>query len=186
MNGPEDMLPRVGTGHWTSHSKGASRASTGAGGLELASALKRRLSALNRSLAGLLWKILAVVSRPIREGMRSEPPAAPTIGAIGEALRCLAKIGEGAAAQQAAVISPGFFQWAQGERGVEGALLPLPIGVLEGHDSAGLNPRRLQGNLGNLVNNAATFACFHGALASLPQGFVFYSLSKEGKMYAEW
>lgn len=63
---------------------------------------------------------------------------------------------------------PGLVQWIQGEKGVEGALPPPPIGILEGHDSASLNPRRLQRKLGKLISTA-TFRSFRGALDNLPE-----------------
>lgn len=70
--------------------------------------------------------------------------------------------------QQATAISPGFVQWAQGDRNAEGELPPPPIGVLEGHDSTGMDPRQLQGKLSKSVN-AATFDRFHDALLNLPE-----------------
>lgn len=53
-----------------------------------------------------------------------------------------------------------------GEREAEGPLPLPPVGVLEKHGSAGLEPRRRQGKLGKLVN-VATFASFRSALGNL-------------------
>lgn len=80
------------------------------------------------------------------------------IGVLGKALRCLT--------DERWV--PGLVQPAQREMDAEGPLPPPPIGLLQGHDSVGLNPRQLQGKLGNLVN-AATYARIRDALASLPE-----------------
>lgn len=72
------------------------------------------------------------------------------------------------AAQHATVTSPGPIQWVQEEKDTEGVLPPPPIGVLEGHGSATLNPRWLEGNLGRVVNTAI-FTRFRGGLANLPE-----------------
>lgn len=89
-------------------------------------------------------KIMVDMSGPIGKRARTEGPVAPMIGPLGEAPRCLADNGAVPPAQQEIVISPGLVQWVQGETEAEGELPLPPIGVLEEHDSPGLNPRRLQ------------------------------------------
>lgn len=80
-------------------------------------------------LAEVSQKILADLSGPIRERVRTERPAAPMIGALGKASRCLADEWGVPAAQQAAIIFPWLVQLAQRERDAEGALPLPPIGV---------------------------------------------------------
>lgn len=109
---------------------------------------------------------MADMSRPVGERVRNVLPAALMIGALGEGL---ADDGGVLHAQQKTAISPGLVQCAQGERDAEGALPPPPIKMLEGHNSVGLNTRKLPGNLGKLVN-VATFASFRDPLGNLHRG----------------
>lgn len=112
---------------------------------------------------------MADMSGPTRERVRAALPAAPMIGAL-EALRCLADNRGMSPTQRETINSPGLVQWSQGERDAEGALLLPPIDVLEGHDTAGLNPRRLQGKLGKMVN-AATSTSFRDAPGNLLEAY---------------
>lgn len=86
----------------------------------------------------------------------------------GEALHALAAQGGVRAKQQATTISPDIIAWAQRDRTEDGALPEPDIGVLKGHDLAGMDSCLIQGKLGKMVHQA-TFECFRAALDALPE-----------------
>lgn len=90
-----------------SHQRQQVGLSTGAEGLGLTSTSKRRLSTSIGSLARMLPKILADPSGPIEGRLWAGLPAVLMIGAMGEALSCLADEGEVQIAQYATVIPTG-------------------------------------------------------------------------------
>lgn len=83
-------------------------------------------------------------------------------------MRCLADDGGVPPAKQKTFIFPGLIKQVQGEREAEGALPWPPVEVLEGHEFAGLNPRRLH-EKPEIMANTATFTGSCDDLGTLPE-----------------
>ena len=129
---------------------------------------RRRVSAALGSVCEPIPEVLLSLTGPIGDQVRANIPAAPMVRSLGNGLSDLLNTTGIAEEALAAVLPAGLVAWAIGPRDEDGELVEPGIDVLCGHDRPGMGRRRLQGELGKLINADAADA-FANSLDRLPE-----------------